>query len=688
MRLPPNAFGFDTVAPQNQRNPVPSAATPREKIEAMLLWMATRTNLSYLGGYITGTSTGWHDVFADTWLAGWGLAIFDNGTKQNNNVQEWIGIEGKKQLHDTGRANPYLTEANGRTDASEVLKRANSILAPRLVRSVVYVDVEESNPLSKDFLDYLRGIFSFLETAAPGMMQSRPGIYAHINLITPLLADFPYLYVCDNAYGNRQGRPDLDGQSITGSPAPPLTVEFQAGVNNAIPRGPSRNLVTGSNRTRGPRRDWRAWPAIFQYEGDNHAPLSPVRAQQYFQGLSYELFGVPWNNMDYQSALVNDPAYPCVSPRVAVAPGAANVAILTRTTPGDPASLQGVLATSVLTPGASGAFSIPTAGPRAYGFPVPHHRPAWFRAGSHTMLVTPIRDGAHLTLGTHELWNSRLVACPPAGFDLSLHDRWAVTGFDDRHAALFCAKSNGDLLIGKGDPDGWKWGPLESVAQGRVHTYSNLVATSRRGQSTTAYFIDSDRLLHTAGWDGVNKSDQAIGRDPDALLPTTALAAVSPDPDSLVVVGVGYDLRLRVCSWTSRGGPKWTGPYVVGNEDELLAAHTDLSIAWNALDQVVQILAVSDTLRVCLYRLRPKDPTWATWETTASRSVLFEPSISAAVNEIAEAPNPFGDLGLTFANGQRFAVAVFNIRPGRTELRCAAVPVDRPRSLPLTWVKL
>lgn len=309
----------------------------------------------------------------------------------------------------------------------------------------------------------------------------------------------------------------------------------------------------------------------------------------------------------------------------------------------------------------------------------PDHKPAWMTTQNRAVMVVPRRDGWSLVLQTQEFSASRFrIVCDDmlaqTGGRVSVQSRWAVGAADDKNAVLFCGTPDGALKLSRAPPDSKSWPPLRDVGQGLIHHYSQIAATSRPGQSVDAYFIDGDLALHTAFWGPQGAGHHPIPSDAgNLLLPTTALAACSPAQDTIVVAGVGYDLRLRVAFWKPRGSVYWTPPYAVGKDTDLLAAHTDLAVAWNKWTQKVEVLATSNDLNLCIYELAGGSPTGPWRPTSGTRSVLeFSPPSAATPfaslripllgQAHALSPNPFGDLLLGFtSNGTRVVGCVMNM---------------------------
>ena len=209
------------------------------------------------------------------------------------------------------------TSQMGAADAASYMGIAAK-LVPHLSRFVLYID-NESPPSFNDFhhlVDYYKGFYSWLETQPAGDVTIRPGIYAHLNLLGELLQEFPYLYICDVDYGRRVYRTVIDPESTHRNRAG-LAAEFFASRNNAIPSagsGPPRNLVKATGG-RGPKQNWLVWPAVWQWEGNNTGQLSKTPAAERVDGFPIQFN--PWG-VDYDSALVDDPAYPSVSPRLTI----------------------------------------------------------------------------------------------------------------------------------------------------------------------------------------------------------------------------------------------------------------------------------------------------------------------------------------------------------------------------------
>ncbi len=742
MRLVPIAYGLDSTAAFTAT--APPTATAADRVRAAFGFLRERTNLRIAGSYDTSTGVAFHPVMADLWRAGWGLSIFDNfdgvlrllrggggmDTDSDGPLVEVAPHGGRQFVRRSGRPFPrtFPTAAEGRAQADAVVARSAAAPFADLERAVIYIDNEDSNLVDRtvtikpegtddvrrtfagfnNLLDYYRAMLRRLEQQPPGVVRIRAGFYAHLNVATALLAEFPYLYICDAAYAAGKGNTQLDpGTTMrTGN-----RLDWIVNNHNAIPQTTPRNMMPPARQGRGPTAPWRLWPAVFQYEGDNNAALFPGRETYRYGATDYRIEFIPitpanpagnWK-IDHESSLVDDPAYPSVSPRIAATSGDwVRLALLDRATP---ESQQAQLPESRERTGMLRMVAVPERGqpdqqdPAANPDPAqpalvePGVRPVWLTSPGKALVVSMrrTRGGYGATLQAHRLING--VLSPSAADLLDRADapraqtRWTGAACDDEVAAIFLAQVDGTLRVTRAAPEAARWPAAELVAARLVHPYSQLSAGRRASQSVDAFFIDGDCRLHTAWWDRrrARSGHRQIGTGPDELLPTTALSAVSPDIDAntVLVFGVGYDLQLCVAYWSAATGI-WSPPHPVGAQDiadNRLCPHTDLAAAWNPHLGVVEVLAVTDDLRLCVYQLRNRGG----WDATARRSIVFTPTSpgSRTVPDISlAAPNPYSDLSLAFGgpvnNRYRLMAAVFTV------LASGAVPAGGGRSA-LRW---
>jgi hypothetical protein len=235
-----------------------------------------------------------------------------------------------------------------------------------------------------------------------------------------------------------------------------------------------------------------------------------------------------------------------------------------------------------------------------------------------------------------------------------VHAPWAAVARTPTDAHVFVASEDGSLLTSRAAATAATWPTLQVHAERVVHHYSQLAACARGGWSVDAFFVGPDRALHTAFWNEASSwpsgTHHPIG-DPEVLLPTSHLASVSPDPGTILVFGVGFDLRLHVARWSSPG--PWVGPTPLGGDEDLLAAHSDVAAVWNPARLTCEVLAVANDLSLCLYQLAS---TGVTWALTGNRTTVFAPDTTPAI--APSAPNPFGDVAMALAT-RRIIAAVF-----------------------------
>ena len=630
---------------------------------AMHRWLLEHTNLRHAGGYTTNVARSWHPVFEDVWLQGFGLSIFDASTIQ------------------TGGGGPRSV-ADGERDARGVRDHARAVI-PSFSRGVVYIDNEDNSAAFGNLLDYYRGLFLWLEQQKPDQVGIRPGLYVKLWWALPLLAEFPYLYLCDVQYNRGALLPGVHGDwDDVSNPQNPFNVTFDPVSVSQTATGiqllPSRKSALPAPATarqgrmspaaqgrRGPTRDWFAWPSIYQFEGSNRtAPAAGPQTVTLGGATRTINFRGNWG-VDYESTLVDDPAFPSVSPRLTLSPGSPSfLARLDRVVPPPDEPRQARRTIALFSPsGRDGSFDSlpdPTDPPRPSGNVSAGSRAGWLRSPNQVVLVTPRRVGFDLRLETHRLEAGAFkpvaasIATAPPGRRLPAHAPWAAAARTGTDAHVFVAAEDGTLLTSRAAPAATAWPNLAVQAERIVHQYSQLVVCTRGGWSVDAFFIGADRALHTSWWNEGSTwpsgTNQPIG-NPEALLPTSNLAALSPDPTTILVFGVGFDLHLHLARWSSPG--PWVGPTPIGGDDELLAAHGDIAAAWNPARLTCEVLAVTNDLGLCLYQF---SSTGTSWVATGPRFPVFTPDVTTPVSP--SAANPFGDVAMSLGT-RRVIAAVF-----------------------------
>jgi hypothetical protein len=706
-RIKPTGFGYDTSEQPPGGDQILKSGSSVTASVALVVhqWFLDHTNLRFAGGYITKDVWGRH--FEEIWQLGFGLTLFDNHDVGGSDDTGWS----KTRFFKTH------SFASGQAEARGILERAHGSIGriKRFGRAIVYVDNEDAN--ANVDMDFYRGIFEFLEKQGPDSVRIRPGFYGKPWLFDGksfpgFLSEFPYLYFCEATYPRSAHLSDSDSRRAPFKPMPgkenfnwpffdipdsnPRNVTWEPaytdsrsntglyfnphGMNALPPKITPRLRKPAENGKRGPKKPWLEWPVIYQFEGSNMTIPALGNQSATIAGTPYGFnFSSFYSGADFESSVVDDPAYPSASPRLALSKNAPRfLARLDRVEPPNSGKRRGHIQIGPYSQSADkfGSFWEPTSSSLNQSFPIaPGVRPSWTSSQGGLVLIIPRRENFSLRfeimplLATSEMSDSPrpvsggLTIMEPPGRKLPVHTPFGATSFNDEYIHLFVVADDGSLLTTRGRPMDSKWPDLALHAEKIVHPYSQLTVCTRgvRGRngfsgqdvSVDTFFIGPDMALHTAWWNITSswpsRQHQKIG-NPEVLLPTTNLSAVSPDVNTIFVFGTGFDLLLHVAIWKPSG---WTGPYQLGSDDELLAAHGDISACWNSQTHKCEIVAVANDLSLLHYQF---DYLTGTDPRPLSATKIYTTDVSQPVTNTAV--NPFGDVVLSIFD-RRVVAAVF-----------------------------
>lgn len=215
---------------------------------------------------------------------------------------------------------------------------------------------------------------------------------------------------------------------------------------------------------------------------------------------------------------------------------------------------------------------------------------------------------------------------------------------------------------------------LGQVAKGQAPNQLTNMAVTSSQTSVDVFYINSDGMLTTSS--PLLSTSSAypaqnclvLERTP-TLLVGTALAAVCPTNDFILVFGISRQLNLAMAVWQRNTG--WSALAPIGTADDRLFAHSRLSAFFRARNRaVVYVGGISDTNVPCVYTIRAQNRVWIldgiqqypqkimkppkNWQDPSPNGPLG-PAFNYDVN-------PFGDVGL-FEDAQGTVFAITGAQP-------------------------
>ena len=481
---------------------------------------------------------------------------------------------------------------------------------------VVYIDNEDStgDNLPDVVLQYYRSLFTEMSTYRQGanLPTIRVGLYAHPTIAFPLLLEFPDIFFWSVLYTNRVPFSENN-----------RGVQFNFTVDHSLSAVPVFPLLR----------------QVYYYKGRPFpkADIGP------------NLYSV--NNWDFNVSMVRDPRYPIANPRLK---GLVSVWIegsFERTKRNNATithmALQEVLYTQPKT--------IPT------GQTVEPESPMCIiKVENYTELFVFSNDKTvkvfrRSAIGAWTLSESVFVLIPRRHRALSVSARTP----DETH--LFTVGIDNILYASRRTvkPDkttSWTDVPQAMAESYNVHPLSNIASVNRGDESVDVFFVDAIGLLRTAWWNKYlqnwpDKQHQALQSSP-TLLVGTAIEAVSPNKDSILVFAIDKKLQLNVIVFNK---DRWG---MMQQLTSSIFAHSRLSSCVHP-GYDISVTAISTSGTLCVYTLSSS----MLWNASSSAEVVYgnPPSIKPenfvpppVTSQIEPAfgltVNPFGDIGISNTN--------------------------------------
>lgn len=602
-------------------------------------WMETfidNSNMRFAGGYVTGNalagspatqftsssmqvSRNWMGQLATLVSQGWGTALFYVG----------YSVGGGHPAPAAG-----VNTARGTLHGLH-LRTTLTALGANFAGALVFIDNEDSTttPLSQDLIDYYNGIFQEMSRPDPNLFSYRPGLYGHGLPLNTMLLSRKDLFLWDvwfETATTTTPQPPFDPA------ADPLTVDSTLRplkAYMATPRGGQAFIV------------WSIGRQFRSYTGDVPAAGSAIARR------------IPgwWaqNTFDFDSAFVRDPSFPETEPRLTVTSRAGVALVVARNfvprAAGPPPVPPGARLQSLAV---GGATVIPMAPAATLEADAPS---TMFAFGTDVLLCT-VLNGGGVGLGSLSAASAWTAIDPIQGTVPALRRIRALAGVSrlPTESTLFMVGADDKLYVKrKQGANNWEAGV--AVSAELLHPFSPLAVSTRGTFSIDTYFMDRQGLLTTAYWNQgmtatwpvfpVQRLESAA-----SFLAGGALAAVAPDTDQILVVGVGSDLRLRLTFWIN--GTGWAPPASVGQPQDLVGAHTRISgLVIDASNVEVALLTDAGTLAI--YRFQKSGAAWG----PQPRTIIPDPPALAGPPPaiptgavVQPAPgfriNPFGDISL------------------------------------------
>jgi hypothetical protein len=590
------------------------------------------SNFSFTGHYLTHSWQGgfgrsgkqlWKEIFPQLLAQEWGfwflyLAIPQKLEDPNDyNAKEWRKVSQKPKGQRVDAAKQLGVQH------AQLLKQ--KFLLPlefEVQGAVVFVDFEDfygPGQLLPETIAYYNSIFAELRIPGPQNLAVRPGLYARPPSLTDIVASVEensdlFLYevdIDDRIPNPRYGSVPFDQRaSRIYSPVeenPLRAAAFQDYNGNPDHVGRTA-LILG--------RQWKIW------EG-GQLPSPP----------SATLGRVPLNQettWDFNAAMVRDPRYPIALPRIAVldeirlrsvfqGPISGTSGPSTPTTRieqvhsdwpislpfGDtkdemleheaPLLLLGTASKELMAKNLKANKTIPGIDPEVFTL----------NKNGNIVIITASPGGN--PAGTLK-WSSP----EPVSNDstpLRRNRAMAATkssGSDTLETMIFYV-SNDHTLIGlrRSNEADWTAAILLSWDV-KVHPFSNIAAVARQRPTNSAgplvdvYFLDASSQLRvaTVAPESWPSADVRTLADDEALLPGTAMAAVSPSADESLLFCIGIDCRLLVSGRTIKGNLKKT--------DDRLCAHAKMD-AFVVSPGIVYVATLTAVNIPCVYVMVKSD---------------------------------------------------------------------------------
>jgi hypothetical protein len=605
-------------------------------------WMGNlidNSNLRFAGGYVTGpapsgtaatqfTSSSlspnrqWMGQMLTLRSQGWGTAMF------------YVGFSVGGNHPAPANADAALGTLHGLH-----LRTAMHVLGADFAGSVVIVDNEDNvgTIVTQNLIDYYNGIFAEMSRPDPNLFSYRPGIYAHGlgSLVPALLLTRRDLFIWDVLYDTAH----------TFEPDSPF------GLADPLRVDPTRRPLSAYAATPPGGQPFVAWSLARQFRSyiGKTPPTGSLVARRLPQWW-------PLTPFDFNSSFVHSPSYPEAEPRLAVLPRA-GVALtmcgrFVRRMAGPPATPPMTRLTS-LSPNGSSIVPIATA------VTAEPDAPICMIASGPDVLTCTVLNGAGIGVGTLSAAYAWTAIDAIGGSIPPLRQARAIAGASlaANQAMLFMIGAD-DRLHVKRQQAATAWDDEAAINDELLHPFSRLAAIARGTVSIDMFFIDRQGLLTTAFWGpSMAASWPAFPfqrlEQTASLFPGTALAAVAPGSNDILLFGIGADLRLRCTTWSA--STYWSPLAIVGQTGELVGAHSRMAAL--AIDNDnVELAVLTDSGLMSLYRFQRSGSGWA----AQPRMVIADPP-AAALSPIPAGTavypadgsriNPFGDIGLFRAPG-------------------------------------
>ena len=566
-----------------------------------------------------------------------------------------------------------LANERGRLHGAH-LRRAVSHLSGDHDGAVAFLDNEgSSNPVPGTLITYFTALFD--EMRRPGSENEpqaiRPGLYTFdvdAEIVLPLDGfEDVFLWRIDN---NNPGRSKwLSPRAISTASRPwEITSGQDKRLRFDIEDFPMRPMAL-ENKTPGQGSEW-ALPVGGQVLLAEEF-LRPGRPRMFMPNLGKPMSGtlVPVADWDLSISLVRDPRYPEANPRFKLVGDSLIRGDFRKLAKDGPPSPRVPNAITMVVRDALNAQADPieetNAGPEA-----PIILP------TQDLLLTINKNGQIAASSrTKGKWGK--LASLSGGRPLRRLRAMTATPAGLQGIQLFYISQDRRIQARRLASDG-KWSDSAVVAGGLItHPFTNIESIYLPGESVDVFFIGSNGLLHVATWPTKSDSkdwpaqqgsvlpDQKPVRNRSAILPGTAIAAVTSLSEHELVFTVGRDFHLQMAVFTKGG--KWTPVTSIGGENERLFAHTRLA-AYLQPPGIVLVAAISHEGDPVVYKLQLKGGSWNKDAPRIKQSVETDPP--------GWAINPFSDLQIGQMDGDTVLLCAGTM-PGKTALLMKSLYKDK-----------